>query len=183
MRIQFDAVDYQQNSSGAWLMLKVRNLHDAASALEEIENGKRYVAELKQYKKHRSPDANAYAWALLDKLAAKLRHPKTEIYKMLVKEIGGNSTIVCARNDAVEALCRDWQRNGIGWLTETTESKLEGCTNVILYTGSSQYDSAQMSRLIDLIVQECRMQGIETKTPAEIALLKENWHEKHYSGK
>lgn len=96
MRIQFDAVDYQQNSSGAWLMLKVRNLHDAASALEEIENGKRYVAELKQYKKHRSPDANAYAWALLDKLAAKLRHPKTEIYKMLVKEIGGNSTIVCA---------------------------------------------------------------------------------------
>lgn len=40
-----------------------------------------------------------------------------------------------------------------------------------------------MSRLIDLIVQECRMQGIETKTPAEIALLKENWHEKHYSGK
>ena len=100
MRIQFDAVDYQQNSSGAWLMLKVRNLHDAASALEEIENGKRYVAELKQYKKHRSPDANAYAWVLMDRLAEKTGVSKEEIYRESVKNIGGNAYIYPIRKDA-----------------------------------------------------------------------------------
>ena len=45
----------------------------------------------------------------------------------------------------------------------------------MLYYGSSTYDSAQMSRLIDLVVQECQAQGIETKTPEELALLKEDW--------
>lgn len=41
--------------------------------------------------------------------------------------------------------------------------------------GSSKYDTRQMSRLIDLIVTECKEQGINTLTPREIALLKEGW--------
>ena len=59
MRIQFDAVDYLQNSSGSWLMLKVDNLREATSALTEIEQGKRYIADVKQFRKKRSLDANA----------------------------------------------------------------------------------------------------------------------------
>jgi hypothetical protein len=35
-----------------------------------------------------------------------------------------------------------------------------------------------MSRLIDLIVQECKQQGIETMTPQEIAALMEAENEK-----
>jgi hypothetical protein len=56
-------------------------------------------------------------------------------------------------------------------------SKIEGCTNVILYYGSSTYDSAQMSRLLDLITQDCKLQGIPYETPAEIARLKALWGE------
>ncbi len=55
------------------------------------------------------------------------------------------------------------------------DSKIEGYVNVRSYYGSSQYDTAQMSRLIDLIVQECRQQGIETATPQELARYKEEW--------
>ncbi|MEF9865506.1 MAG: hypothetical protein RR814_03615, partial [Oscillospiraceae bacterium] len=61
------------------------------------------------------------------------------------------------------------------WTSETTDSKLEGCTNVILYYGSSVYDTAQMARLIDNIVQDCKAVGIETKTPEELQILKERW--------
>ena len=68
-----------------------------------------------------------------------------------------------------------WEHNGIGWQAETMPSKLPGCTNVILYYGSSTYDTAQMSRLIDLIVQDCDALGIETKDPAEIDRLVEEW--------
>lgn len=41
--------------------------------------------------------------------------------------------------------------------------------------GSSTYDTAQMSRLIDLIVQDCREQGIETLPPDKLAGMMEEW--------
>ena len=55
-------------------------------------------------------------------------------------------------------------------------SKLPGCVNVILYYGSSTYDTAQMSRLINLAVQDCKEQGIETMTPQELAAMMEGWN-------
>jgi hypothetical protein len=54
-------------------------------------------------------------------------------------------------------------------------SKLDGCTNVILYYGSSTYDVEQMSRLIENIVQDCKALGIETKPEAELNSLLEQW--------
>lgn len=181
MRIQFDAVDYLQNSSGSWLMLKVDNLREATSALTEIEQGKRYIADVKQFRKKRSLDANAYAWVLMDKLAEKTGIAKEMIYRALVRDIGGNSTTICAQNKTVDKLRENWQANGLGWITDTLESKIDGCTNVVLYYGSSTYDTVQMSRLINLLVQECKAQGIDTKTPSELAALMEEY-EKHHSG-
>ena len=101
---------------------------------------------------------------LIDRLAEKLHRSKTEIYREYIKDIGGVSEPVCVKNAAVERLCEGWQRNGIGWITETFPSKIEGCTNVILYYGSSTYDTAQMSRLIELIIVDCKEQGIQTDT-------------------
>jgi hypothetical protein len=54
-------------------------------------------------------------------------------------------------------------------------SKIEGCTNVVLYYGSSTYDKAQMSRLINNIVEECRQLGIETKSAEEVDSLLRQW--------
>lgn len=140
-------------------------------AVSQLEDGKSYTVEIKEKKQKRSREANAYAWTLLDKLAAKLHIPKEDIYRDIIKNIGGNNETVCVQNKAVERLCEGWKRNGIGWVFDTFESKIEGCTNVILYYGSSTYDSAQMHRLIDLIVQECKQQNIETLTPEELARL------------
>lgn len=42
---------------------------------------------------------------------------------------------------------------------------------MLLYYGSSTYDGAQMARLIDNIVQDCKAVGIETMTPDELARL------------
>ena len=72
--------------------------------------------------------------------------------------------LLCVRN----SWGSNWGHNGLGWIADTTESKLPGCTNVILYYGSSTYDKSQMARLIDNIVQDCKAVGIETATPAEI---------------
>ncbi len=139
---------------------------------------------LKLFRNHRSLDANAYCWVLLDKLASALNEEKEEIYRCYIRQMGGNNTVVCVKNEAVGELCEKWTCNGLGWQTDTLPSKLDGCTNVILYYGSSTYDTEQMSSLIDLVVQDCDALGIETKTPEELAKLKSQWGEssgQHYT--
>lgn len=131
--------------------------------------------EIKKYHRRRSLDANAYAWVLIDKLAEAMKLTKEEVYREAVLNIGGVSQVVCVQDNAVEKLREGWHRQGIGWQTDTMPSKIPGCTNVLLYYGSSMYDTKQMSSLIDLLVMECKELGIETATPAELALLKEGW--------
>lgn len=131
--------------------------------------------EIKKFRKKRSIDANAYAWVLIDKLADCLKLTKTEIYQEMIRNIGGVSQTVCVKTEAVNELCFGWSHNGLGWFTDTFPSKLEGCTNVILYFGSSSYDTKQMSDLIDVLVFSCREHGIETATPDELAKYKEEW--------
>lgn len=146
--------------------------------LGSLPQEKEYVVEVKEYRPRRSLDANAYCWVLLDKLAEKTGIPKSDIYRSLIREIGGNSDVVCCKNEAVDKLREGWHKNGVGWQTDVTDSKkTPGCKVVTLYYGSSTYDTRQMSRLIDLVVQECQQQGIETKTPRELALLKEEWEQ------
>ena len=131
--------------------------------------------EIKKARQHRSLDANAYCWKLIDLISAKTGISKTEIYRAAIKEIGGVSTIVCVQDKAVDRLREGWQKNGLGWQSDTFKSQIEGCTNVILYYGSSTYDTAQMSRLIDGIIQEAEQQGIPTITEKEEAELLTRW--------
>lgn len=131
--------------------------------------------EIKRHRAKRSLSANAYAWVLTDKIAAATGQTKEDVYRETIRNIGGVSDVVCAQDRAVEALRTGWEAHGIGWVTDTLPSKLEGCTNVILYYGSSTYDTAQMSRLIDLLVAEAKDLGIETATPAELERLRKEW--------
>lgn len=124
--------------------------------------------------KKRSLDANAYMWVLLGKLQEKLDIPKIDIYKDLIKNIGSYE-VVPIKNDAVDKFVQAWKHNGIGWVCETTTSKLDGFTNVIAYYGSSVYDNKEMSRLVDLVVQECKQLDIETKSENEIKSLIDSW--------
>lgn len=147
---------------------------NVAAQIEQLKN-KVVEVILKQFKKKRSLDANGYYWVLVDKLASKLNIAKVDIYRNHIRDIGGNCEIFCAKDYTVGHLIKGWQRNGLGWIAETTPSKLPGCTNVILYVGSSEYDTERMSRLINLAVQDCQRQGISTKTPAEIDDLLSIW--------
>lgn len=153
----------------------IKVVAEVASYIDSLSDDKSYKLVLSEIRQKRSLNANAYAWVLMDKLAEKTRVPKTEIYKSYIKEIGGNSEIVCVMNEALDDLKRGWEHNGLGWLTDTLPSKIPGCTNVVLYFGSSIYDTKQMSRLIDMIIQDCRENDIEYLTPDELAKMLEEW--------
>lgn len=157
------------------ITFKVNEYHEAVKASQEFAEGVTVGLKVSKQNKKRSLDSNAYFWTLADKLAQRLNIPKSEIYRNAIRDIGGVSDIVCVQNKAVEKMCRGWQREGLGWQTETFDSKIDGCTNVILYYGSSTYDQQQMTSLIDNIVQDCKAVGIETLPPIELARLTEGW--------
>jgi hypothetical protein len=158
------------------ITFKVNEYHEAVKASQEFADGVAVALKVGKKNKKRSLDSNAYFWILVDKLSQRLNLPKEEIYRNAIRNIGGVSEIVCVQNKAVEKLCQGWQKMGIGWQTDTMPSKIDGCTNVILYYGSSTYDQKQMTSLIDNIVQDCKAVGIETLTPTELARLTEGWN-------
>lgn len=142
--------------------------------IEQLKINPTKKFQVDDYHEKRSKEANAYAWELLGKLQNKLKIPKEEIYRDLIRNIGSYE-IVPIKDIAVERFRNRWSSKGLGWVTDTMQSKLEGYTNVICYYGSSSYDTAEMSRLLDMIIQECKAQDIETKPQAEINSLLESW--------
>lgn len=141
---------------------------------EKLKGNKEIKVEAKKKTNNRSLDANGYMWELLGKLKDVLKIEKEDIYRDLIRNIGDYETVPI-RNDAVDKFCEAWSKKGLGWITETVPSKLDGYTNVLAYYGSSTYDTKNMSRLIELAIQECEQLGIETKPKAEIDALLESW--------
>ena len=169
-------IDFRTNKPQ--LTLEINELNDFKQLVDDMNGLEKLSIEIKPYRPKRSLDSNAYAWVLIDKLSEKLGIPKVELYREYIRNIGGVSETICVQDKAVDKLCEAWKSKGIGWQTETFPSKIEGCTNVVLYYGSSTYDSAQMSRLIDHIVQDCKTFGIEVATPDEIARMMSLWEGK-----
>lgn len=169
------AARWQQDSDGAWLCLRVQSPRAAMAVCDELQPDKQYVAQIKR--KGRSLDANAYAWVLMDKLAAHYGLSPEDIYREKIKQIPGVSDVVCIPEKSADFFCKSWSAKGIGWMAERFPSKLDGCVCVTVWYGSSTYDTCQMSRLIDAITEDCREAGIETMTPQQLDALKSRWEE------
>ena len=172
MRAVFERAKVILDGEDAYLCIGIP--YREAKAFVANMKPKKYAVEIKEYRQRRSLDANAYLWTLLGKLSAALHIPPEEIYREAIRDVGGNYEVTPIRDDALEKWRSIWQGNGLGWVCEEIgPSKLPGYTNVRNFYGSSAYDTAQMSRLIEIIVAECKAQGIETMTPDELARLME----------
>lgn len=142
----------------------------------DLDDNNDFELCIDKVKANRSNDANRYFWQLVGQLSEKINVSPEDIYRTYIKDIGGNYEVMPIKDEAVETWQAIWRQRGIGWQCDIVgESKLRGYTNVICYYGSSTYNTKQMSRLIELCVQDCKEQGIETMTPSELALMmKEN---------
>lgn len=131
--------------------------------------------EISPTKKKRSLDANAYAWALINSIADALRTAADEVYREALRNIPNALEIVCVQNKAVDSMARLWTSGHVGRRVETEPSKIKDCTNMYLYYGSSDFDTRQMSQLIDNLVQDAKALDIETRPAEEIQSLLEGW--------
>lgn len=135
-----------------------------------------YDLDIKEHREKRSLDANAYAWVLIHALAKEMRIDPLEVYQQAVLTVGDNYTPMCVREQDMERFVRSWESRGDGWqCVDRGQSSVEGCRTVFAYYGSSVFDTRQMSRLIDSLIQDCKALDIETMTPDKLALLVEEW--------
>ena len=115
-------------------------------------------------RKKRSLDANAYFWVLVGKIADKLRASKDEIYFEMLKKYGQSITVTVRAG-------LDLSRAGFKYyeLFKDGISAGKPFEAYRVFIGSSQYDTREMSVLIDGVVQEAKELGIETLTSLELA--------------
>lgn len=157
---------------------KLRQIADKITKWQE--RGKEAVKleiTVKKYSPKRSIEANAYAWTLIGKLANKSKLDKNAIYKDYIVELGIKQTVQINK-EAVKTLLHAWADRGLGWITEVLDTDDRGLTLVDLYYGSSSFNKKQMNDLTNLIVNDCKLEGIETRTPDQIAQMINLWGEK-----
>lgn len=178
MKLWFTKARWKIDDEGAWLCL-LADQKAAIAACADMVEGKTYEATIKEYRKRRSLDANAYCWTMIGKLADFYGVSPEDVYRQQIRNIGGVYEIIPIREDAIEAFCRSWAAGHIGRMADDLGEcrNTKGYHNIRVWYGSSDYDTRQMSRLIDLIVQECKAVNIETMTPAQLAELKSRWGE------
>ena len=162
---------------GGWLMVKPeRDDLGKAMAVVRKHKDKLYDLEVKEHRKKRSLDANAYAWVLINKIADALRITPKEIYRQAIQNVGGNYEILPVKTEAAEHFKQVWEAQGLGWpCVDMGKSKIDGYRNLRAYYGSSTYSTTQMAQLIDILLQDCRALDIEVKSEEEIASIMGAW--------
>lgn len=156
-----------------------------AEAFDELKD-KPVKVEIKRYSKQRTLTANAYAWALIDQIAAKQQMLErkagwtpVKVYQRAIKDVGGIMEIYGVKEEAFESFKVLWCGDHLGRQVEIIPgSGKPGWLNVKAWKGSSDFDTHQMTRFIDNLIQDAESLGIPTITPKEEERLLEMWGRK-----
>lgn len=165
--------------TGKPILQLVLNERDCFLSLEQLKDIKLSI-QVKKWRKKRSINANNYFWKLLSEYSEEKNVDTIEEYKERVKRLGIFRRFRIEDKDkkTFEIM---WQDKGIAWFCETADTEYIGDIEfkiINAYYGSSSFNSKQMSRLINDLVEDCKEVGIETKPQAEIDSLLKEWDER-----
>lgn len=161
----------------AKLLIILQNESNLKAKINDLRHltaeGKQLAIDIKQYRLKRSTEANNYALELIGKIADVLRANKNDIYIDMLKKYGQRETesfLIINNPKAIEMIQKQFD-NHCTCIGKREQNGTEYLECVIL-KGSSQYDTREMSILIDGIVYEAQNLNIETITPDELARMK-----------
>lgn len=130
--------------------------------LREADPSKTY--EVKEVREGRSLTQNAYYWAMLNQLAAKLGMGNREVHVNMLREYGVFQFV--SLDDRVPL------GDYFAYFDVVGYDPVMERRHVRVYKGSSRMDSAEFSRLVNGMREECEAQGIDVATPEEIARMR-----------
>ena len=140
----------------------------ARSITESIKQGVMYVVEIKRHRKKRSLDQNAMYWAVLGQVAKALNISTSYCHNLCLRRYGqleryGEQNVYVVLPDTEEASKQADEAESYH-VKPTSQVKAgkdgQNYRTYILLRGSSTYDTAEMTRLIDGLMDEARQMGI-----------------------
>ena len=128
----------------------------------------------KKFRQKRSLDANAYCWVLCTKIADAVNSSKDEVYEEMLQKYGYLYQDEDGYIPVTVKAGVDMSKIQGHWKFFKSNGKFD---SYLMIKGSSEYDSVEMAKFIDRIVEEAKDLGIETATPAELERMKEQWNQ------
>ena len=125
--------------------------------------------EIERKRKKRSLDANALCWAICTEIANVLRADKDSIYVDMLKQYGQSEIWASDTSARPEKRFKYYDLFG--------KRMINGKEVIFykVYRGSSEYDTREMSILIDGIIDEAKALGIDVISEREKSLLLMEW--------
>lgn len=137
--------------------------------------------EVKRWRNRRSLSANAYFYVLVGKIADAIHRSQNYVHNCMLRQYGqpfvmDGEIVYTLLPDTDEASARADELETVHLKpTSIIKPGKEGHENFrayIILRGSHEYDSKEMSTLIDGVVSEAQELGIQTATPDELARIK-----------
>lgn len=164
---------------------------DIGGEWDDLRKNERLVFSVKEYKRKRSLDANAYYWVLVTKLAKVLNLSKPHLHNILLRRYGqpeiidGQMVFLVLPDSESGTRKADEAETYHIRPTSQVKTGVDGKVyrTYVMLRGSSTYNTAEMSELIDGLVSECKEQGIETLPEEELKrmmqMYEQNWRKHH----
>lgn len=150
---------------------------EVTASPEDIEQYREMDLDISfdKHREKRSLDSNAYFHKLCDLLRQTMGISMAECKNHLIASYGqveyiGEKQAVIKTN--IEPNQMYQQEYLHVWCIKTDP---EGAYWYRVYRGSHTYNTAEMAKLIEGTVTECKAVGIETATPEEIRMMNERW--------
>ena len=157
---------WSADQSGQWLSIRTPA---AREIIESLDPNKVYSVEIKEKKKKRSLDQNALYWVVLTQVARKLGISNPRCHNLMLRRYGvperyGDQAVYVVLPDTDEASEKAAEAETYH-LKPTSQVKAGKDGNnyrtYLLLRGSSTYDSSEMSRLVNGVLDEAKELGIE----------------------
>lgn len=158
-------------SSGHW-NVAIEMLEGNVGEFDKYHD-KDISVEIKEYRKHRSLDANAMLWACLGEIAESLHCDKWDLYIKYISEYG-QYTMISMKAEALPQFKKVYRE------CEVVGSRYidgEEILQVLCYYGSSTYDSKEFAVLLDAVINDMKAAGLDTPTSKEMKRALEMWDE------
>lgn len=141
---------------------------DEAEQIKEFFEDEASI-EIKKCRKGRSAEANRCLWYCVNQIAMALSEDNFEVYKRLLKK-HGLCTYALVKPNAVESFCKQFRTYEV---LDEVDHNGQKAVQVLVFFGSSTYDSAEFAKLLDGIIEEMKDMitagyKLDLPTPAEI---------------
>ena len=128
-----------------------------------------YDVKINKHREKRSLNANAYLWKLVTEIGNILNKSKEEVYLQMLIDYGQSEMISILSEINVKGYFKYYKLAGTSILNGKEFNHYK------IYKGSSEYNTKEMSILLEGAVQEAKNLGIKTKEDYEIEKLIEEW--------